>query len=132
MVLAPGSIPGYYADPDLSTYVRQSMVVIETYYNDWFRGDPQGIKTFILDGLDAPRTFYSPRYDGPLKNSPEYDGRATLYWQPSIRTDSIGQAKVEFFTSDRRTRLEVNVNGIESESGNPGQGKTLINFTLTH
>ena len=107
--------------------IRQSLVVIETYSDNSFRGDPQGIKTFILDGLDAPRAFYSPRYEGPLRKSPVYDGRATLLWEPSIKTDTKGQAKIEFFTSDRQTSLEVIVNGIEVGSGNPGQGQALIN-----
>lgn len=111
-------------------YIHQSMVVIETYSKKAYRGDSQGIKTFILDGLDAPREFYSPRYEGPLRNSPVYDGRATLYWEPSIQTDAYGGAKVEFYTSDRQTALEVIVNGIEAESGYPGEGDAQINCIL--
>lgn len=130
MVLPPGNVASYYADPLVRMDMRQSMVVIETYsHNIFYRGDPLGIKTFILDGLDAPRIFYSPRYDDPFRKSPVYDGRSTLFWGPSIRTDSIGQAKIEFFTSDRKTNSEVIVNGIEIGTGNPGQGKALVNST---
>lgn len=99
----------------------QSLVVIETYSNNSYRGYPSGIKTFLLEGLDAPRKFYSPRYEGPGKQSPVYDSRVTLHWEPSVKTDTGGQAQVEFFTSDRKTGLSIIVNGIESESGNPGQ-----------
>ena len=130
MVLPPGDIASYYGDEKIKTFVRQSLVVIETYSNNIFRGDPQGIKTFILDGLDAPRLFYSPHYEWQDRNNPIYDGRATLYWDASIRTDANGQAKVDFFTSDLPTILEIIVNGIEPESGNSGQGKTLINSDL--
>jgi hypothetical protein len=131
MVLPPGNIPSYYAGDLLySAGIWQSLVVIDTYSNNSFRGDPLGVKTFMLEGLNTPRVFYSPRYEGPDKKSPFYDGRATLFWEPSIRTDSSGQAKVEFFTSDRRSDFEVVVNGIEIGSGNPGQGKTLINAAL--
>ena len=84
------------------------------------------LKTFILDGLDSPRIFYTPRYDGPAKESKLYDGRATLYWNPAVRTDQNGQAKVEFYTGDRKTGLEVIVNGIEVEKGNTGEGKSFI------
>jgi len=126
VVLSPGNIPAHYASTDISPYVRQSLVVIETYSNNTLRGDPPGIKTFILDGLDAPRIFYSPRYEGIFRNSPIYDGRATLHWEPSIRTDANGQAKVEFFTSDNPTTLEIIVNGIEPKSGNSGQMITHI------
>jgi hypothetical protein len=127
MVLPPmGSIVMSYTSNDfLIKSIYQSLVVIETY-DDTFRGDLTGIKRFTLDGLDAPRVFYTPRYEGPQKKIPVYDGRATLYWEPSIRTDTSGRAKIEFFTSDRQTDLEVIVNGIEIESGNPGQAKFLI------
>lgn len=131
MVLPPGNIASHYSSHPLNLFgMWQSLVVIETYSDNTFRGDPQGIKTFILEGLDAPRVFYSPRYDGPSRKSPVYDGRATLYWGSSIRTDSTGQAKVEFYTNDRKSTLEVVVNGIEVGSGNPGQGQTMINSTL--
>ena len=103
------------------------MVVIESYSKNTYRGNAQGIKRFILDGLDAPREFYSPRYEGPLRNSEVYDGRATLFWEPSVRTDSSGQAKVEFYTSDRHTILDVTVYGIELESGYPGERRLQIN-----
>jgi hypothetical protein len=131
MVLPPGEIPAYYADPILRMEIRQSLVVIETYSNEWYRGNPQGIKTFILDGLDVPRVFYSPRYDYPKKDNQIYDGRVTLYWKPSIRTDSNGNAKVEFFASDRQTRLDIIVNGIEVATGAPGQGKATISSILS-
>ncbi len=116
-----------YGDP---FFIYQSMVVIDTYSKNTYRGDAQGVKTFILDGLDVPRVFYSPRYEGQLKQSPEYDGRATLYWEPSKKTDANGQVKVEFYTSDRKTDLEVIVNGIETENGYTGEGHAHINLNL--
>ncbi len=119
----------YYASDDIyghPWFISQSMVVIESYSKNTYRGDSQGIKTFILDGLDAPREFYSPRYEGPLRKSPVYDGRVTLFWNPSIRTDANGEAKVEFYTSDRQTTLDVIINGIEFESGYPGEGKQIL------
>ena len=118
-----------YASPDLygsPLYIRQSMVVIESYSKNTYRGTPQGIRTFIRDGLDTPREFYSPQYDGHQKKRPIFDGRATLYWNPTVYTDVNGQATVEFYTSDRQTTLDVIVNGIEVESGDPGQGHTQI------
>ena len=91
-------------------------------------GTQREIKSFILDGLDAPREFYSPQYEGPLRKSPVYDGRVTLFWNPSIQTDANGQAKVEFYTSDRQTTLDVIINGIEVESGYPGEGKLILDI----
>jgi hypothetical protein len=127
MVLPPGGeIIWHYTNPDPS--FQLSLVVIETY-NKGFRGDPQGIQSFILEGLDSPRQFYSPVYDENNRNSPVYDGRATLLWNPSVRTDVNGEAKIDFFTSDRRTNFDVIVNGTEIGSGNPGQRQININST---
>jgi hypothetical protein len=127
MVLPPGNIAYHYADPIVIMDVRQSLVVIETYSgNKMVRGDPEGIKTFLLEGLDVPRTFYSPVYEGPARTNPVYDGRAALFWNPIVSTDSTGQAEVSFYTSDRQASLEIIVNGIEIGSGNPGQGRLQI------
>jgi len=106
---------------DFPQYIMQSMVVIETYSQDGYRGDPPGIKTFLLDGLDAPRVFYSPSYEGQKRQNPQYDNRVTLYWNPSVKTDSSGQASVEFYTGDRKAGLDVIVNGFEINTGNPGE-----------
>jgi hypothetical protein len=130
MVLPPGNIAAHYADVLLRMEISQSLVVIDTYSDFSYRGDPEGIKTFVLDGLDTPRSFYSPRYEGSSKGTSVYDGRATLYWGPSIKTDSLGQAKVEFYTTDRQTVLDVIVNGMELTSGAPGQSISQINCTL--
>ena len=130
LVIPPGkSIAMNYAyEPIIGfpQYILQSMVIIETYSKNTYRGELPGVKKFILDGLDVPRAFYSPRYEGSLKNSPVYDGRATIFWEPLLKTDSNGQAKVEFYTSDRKTELEVIINGIEVDNGNPGEGYKII------
>jgi hypothetical protein len=129
MVIPPsGEIVFHYADPNIYFGLKQSLVVIETY-DKGFRGDPKGIQSFILEGLDSPRQFYSPVYDETNRNSTVYDGRTTLLWNPSVRTDANGEAKIDFFISDRKTMFNVIVNGIESGSGNPGQGQISINST---
>jgi hypothetical protein len=127
MVLPPSDLSVFYKG-DMRSPIWQSIVYIETYSDLTYRGDPRGVKTFLIDGLDAPRQFYSPRYEGPARNSPGYDGRVTLYWNPAVRTDAAGQTMVDFFTSDRKTTLEVIVNGIEMDTGNPGNNRLLINY----
>jgi hypothetical protein len=130
MVIPPGDISAHYASPYLKSFIRQSLIVIETYSNNTFRGDPTGIKTFILDGLDTPRSFYSPIYEGPSKTNKQFDGRATVYWNPSFRTNSNGNANVSFYTNDRSTQFEIVINGTENMIGSPGQFKGSINNPL--
>jgi hypothetical protein len=135
LIIPPGKsiVMNYAYKPIIGfpQFILQSMVVIETYSKSTYRGDIQGVKKFILDGLDVSRVFYSPRYDGPARNNPEFDGRATLLWVPSIYTDSSGQARIDFYTGDRMTNLEVIVNGIETKSGFPGNGNVQIRMKST-
>jgi hypothetical protein len=98
------------------------MVVIETYSkHNFYRGDPDGIKTFILEGLDSQRSFYSPKYEGSNKENPDYDSRATLLWKPVIRTNERGESQVEFYTSDRKSGFQVTVNGMGIFNGETGE-----------
>ena len=62
-----------------------------------------------------------------IRSCEVYDGRVTLFWEPRLITDSNGEAKLEFYTSDRQTTYDVYVNGIMTESGHPGQGHAQIN-----
>lgn len=107
-------------------------MVIESYSKNTYRGNAQGIKTCILEGVDATREFYSPRYEGPWRKSEGYDGRATLFWEPSVLTDVNGEAKVEFYTSDRQTTLDIIVNGIDVEGGHPGEGQAQLKISSDH
>jgi hypothetical protein len=50
-----------------------------------------------------------------LKKSRIPDFRNTLYWNPSVKPDKEGVARVEFWTSDFVSDLEVNIQGITPE-----------------
>jgi hypothetical protein len=134
LIISPGKniVTNYAYEPIIGypQFILQSMVIIETYSKNTYRGDIPGVKKFILDGLDVPRTFYSPRYDSPSKSSPVNDDRITLYWEPSIQTDINGQAKVEFFTGDRKSGMEVVINGIDVVNGDPGSANILLKHTI--
>jgi hypothetical protein len=126
VIPAGANIISHYDDGLSAHGVYPTMIVIETYSKNTYRGDLPGVKKFILEGLDEPRSFYSPKYEGQNKNIPEPDFRKTLYWNPAVVTDSTGIAKVEFYTSDRRSQLDVIIKGIQSISGNPGDCSGVI------
>ena len=70
-----------------------------------------------VDGYSRPYEFYSPDYpNGPVIG--EVDYRRTLYWNPNVITDSIGQAEVEFYNSSITRHFNVEAAGITS-SGVP-------------
>ncbi len=61
----------------------------------------KGVLNFKMLGFYKPREFYSPKY-GTEFDYLYPDNRSTLYWAPVIETDSLGNAAVEFYSSDTR------------------------------
>ena len=69
--------------------------------------------------VDPVSSFVSPDYSSAeMKKNRIPDFRNTLYWNPSVKQDDTGHARIEFWTSDFVSDYEINVQGITSE-GNP-------------
>ena len=91
-----------------------------------FQKYPEDQERFIegryirLHGFNRPAEFYSPDYSRiPLPEKPDH--RHTLYWNPTIKTDSEGRAHIEFYNSSSCTDIDVKVEGITKD------GKFIIN-----
>ena len=70
-----------------------------------------------VDGYSHPYEFYAPEYpDGPVFGDVDY--RRTLYWNPNVITDSIGQADVEFYNSSITRHFNIEAAGM-TPSGIP-------------
>lgn len=64
-------------------------------------------------GWQKPTKFYSPDYSQERDNSSVvFDSRTVLYWNPKITTDENGVAEVTFYTSDRKTRFNIDLQGV--------------------
>ncbi|MBR3288128.1 MAG: hypothetical protein IKI72_10015, partial [Bacteroidales bacterium] len=77
-----------------------------------------GIRWVRWQGYLDPARFHSPDYASFNRDDPfdvmesEYDARSTLYWNPAVKTDEEGHAKVSFYRSDRRGAMHVSIQGI--------------------
>ncbi|MBR3286225.1 MAG: hypothetical protein IKI72_00180, partial [Bacteroidales bacterium] len=77
-----------------------------------------GIRWVKWQGYLDLAGFHSPDYASFNKDDPfdvmesEYDARSTLYWNPAVKTDEEGHAKVSFYRSDRRGAMHVSIQGI--------------------
>ncbi|WP_426058715.1 TonB-dependent receptor plug domain-containing protein [Hymenobacter sp. B1770] len=101
------------------------------------RGNPEskasddpapGVAVVRLPGFYCGREFYVPRYDSPKTNRNFPDlRRATLYWNPTVRTDAAGETEVRFFASDAKGGFQLSVEGM-AEGGQPvlGQGTMQV------
>jgi uncharacterized protein YfaS (alpha-2-macroglobulin family) len=73
------------------------------------------------------REFPAPTYD-PGYEGPRTDFRETIFWKPSIQTDSQGKAQVTFFLSDAVTSFRATAEGIGA--GAAGRGDAVVGSKL--
>ncbi len=79
-----------------------------------------------LPGYYQAREFYRPRYGAPVLNAPEADPRRlTIYWNPSLQTDSKGVAEFTFYTADGSGNFQATAEGL-TLTGEPGRGTGTI------
>ncbi len=71
-----------------------------------------GFISFTLTGFYKARQFYSPKYSVDVSSTP--DMRSTIYWAPSLQTDSNGHATFEYFNADTKGIYRVVVEGIDN------------------
>ena len=69
-------------------------------------------------GYEQPVEFYSPQYASPLGEGREEgrtDHRTTLYWNPKVKTDADGKARVCFYASDVSKRYLITLEGVSGD-----------------
>ena len=76
-------------------------------------------RTFLQNGYQTEREFYSPKYPVTDPNLVKPDRRVTLFWAPHIQTDSSGRASVAFYNHEMETTVVGEIEGIGA-SGNSG------------
>ena len=54
------------------------------------------------------------------------DARTTIHWEPYVMTDASGQATVNFYNADPKTKVRVVVEGV-TDKGVPVTGSVLYN-----
>ena len=66
--------------------------------------------------LDPLNSFESPDYSTEqTRESRIPDYRNTLYWNPAVKSDKNGKARVEFWSSDNKADYVINIQGITKE-----------------
>jgi hypothetical protein len=65
-----------------------------------------GVRNTFFEGYTVSKEFYSPKYE----YQPEVDDvdyRRTLYWNPTVSTDSSGKASVGFYNNSSATGFSI-------------------------
>ncbi len=74
----------------------------------------KGILSFTHEGFYEARDFYQPPYGSTKGKISAIDDRVTLHWQPEIPVFE-GEANISFYTSDRKGRYQILIEGITSD-----------------
>ncbi|WP_256009986.1 carboxypeptidase-like regulatory domain-containing protein [Desertivirga xinjiangensis] len=82
--------------------------------------------TFTPQGYSKVRQFYSPKYDVPASAKVK-DLRTTIYWNPALLPDEIGNASFEFYNSDGKGTYRAVIEGIDNEGR---LGRFVQRFTV--
>jgi len=77
-----------------------------------------GIINFIHPGYYKARKFYEPNYKVEKPEHKKFDYRSTIYWNPILKLDEKGKAKVSFYAADIPTTYRVELQGITTD-GSP-------------
>ncbi|HTH82007.1 MAG TPA: TonB-dependent receptor plug domain-containing protein [Mucilaginibacter sp.] len=86
-----------------------------------------GLQTYVFQGYDMRRQFYSPNYFNPEIDKQMGDFRSTIYWKPNVITDDSGKASVEFFNADGKGQYRLTTEGLD---GNGKLGRQVFRFTV--
>ena len=97
---------------------QQSPVVLYCYTHRSFLNLAKGLRVTHFEGFNIPSKFQMEDYS---KIPPMEDFRRTLYWQPDVKTDSEGKAKVEFYNNSSCREMFISVEGMTPD------GKFLTN-----
>lgn len=92
---------------------------------DYASEEVEGSLSARIMGYDPLREFYTPRYDEPKPEHIRPDYRPTLLWAPRIQTGLDGKAAFSFFTSDAKSTVHIQVEGL-ARSGLPGVGQAKV------
>ena len=68
-------------------------------------------RRYVLDGFAAPAEFYSPDYSRYKLPEGQKDYRRTLYWNPNLKLDAEGRARVTLYNNSRTTQIQVEAAG---------------------
>ncbi len=120
-------VKSVYVRDDLSKlehYVMSSQlaamnpVMVFVYTHHSFLRNVKGLRRTHFQGYDEPEMFKMEDYS---ILPPMEDFRRTIFWEPNVKTDKNGKAKVNFYNNSSCTQMYISAEGITSD------GRYIIN-----
>jgi hypothetical protein len=98
-----------------SHFVYDGVLNFVTYKGDLpgYELDPKAT-VFDYESLQSQREFYSPKYETDVDAASHLpDFRNVLFWSPSLKLTTGNVSTIEFYTSDKKGKYVVVVQGID-------------------
>lgn len=89
----------------------------------------KGFNEFRLPGFSIVKKFYLPDYSRKTEENIKPDRRTTVYWNPDVTTNNLGEATINFYNSDVAGILQVEIEGV-SNYGDPVHVLQLIGANM--
>jgi hypothetical protein len=97
---------------------NQRPVIVFIYRHYDIKNKDKGVRRTYFQGYNVPSTFEMEDYtDLP----PMEDFRRTIFWEPNVKTDKDGKAKIEFFNNSSCTQMYISAEGMTKE------GRFIVN-----
>jgi len=103
--------------PQSTNYLAEAAVVVYTKTTkerlaNRNSGSRKGIINFTYPGIYAAKEFYKPKYQVGEEDQMESDYRVTLHWEPTLRLNANGKAKISFYTADPEATYRIELEGV--------------------
>ena len=69
------------------------------------------VKGLSIETVATSSEFYSPDYSCQTPPEVPTDYRRTLYWNPNLKLDEEGRARVTLYNNSRTTQIQVEAAG---------------------
>jgi hypothetical protein len=109
------SIRTYINSPQLEG-LHPVMVFVYTHHK--FLRNVKGLRRTHYQGYATAETFQMEDYS---ILPPMEDFRRTIFWEPNVKTDAEGKAKVEFYNNSSCTQMYISAEGITRD------GRYIVN-----
>ena len=111
-------ITNLYIVPDSPKETNMAVRVYLYTHRKYSTESNKGLRRTYFQGFNQASTFKTEDYS---VIPPMADFRRTIWWQPDVKTDDQGKAKVEFFNNSTCEEMYISVEGMTPD------GKILIN-----
>ncbi|SIS49322.1 TonB-dependent receptor plug domain-containing protein [Belliella pelovolcani] len=91
------------------------IIAVYTKIGDRYVGESTGSLVSNISGYSAAREFYQPNYETKTAENAIPDKRSTIYWNPNLKIDESGKAKIKYYNTDIAKKHLIVIEGMDAQ-----------------